>query len=271
MLRGRISGGFFVFNREIFARLRRRRALVFEQAPLAGTGARRRADGLPARRLLAPDGQQPRLPAPQRPVGQRPGAVGRGRVLAAGGVNRTTRRQHPDRPMRTTMARQGRAFWQDRRVFVTGCTGLVGAWTVRALLERGAHVVGLVRDQVPARSWSAAGWLAQIDVVRGCVEDETLARAGPGRVRDPDGLPPGRPDHRRHRQPQPAVDVRDQHQGNLVPARGGAALRHESARRRRLLGQGVRRPGRPALHRGRAACRAGTPTTPASRARTSWR
>ena len=29
-------------------------------------------------------------------------------------------------------------FWQDRRVFVTGCTGLVGAWTVRALLSRGA-------------------------------------------------------------------------------------------------------------------------------------
>ena len=39
-------------------------------------------------------------------------------------------------------------FWQDRRVFVTGCTGLVGAWTVRALREHGAHVVGLVRDRV---------------------------------------------------------------------------------------------------------------------------
>ena len=28
-------------------------------------------------------------------------------------------------------------FWQDRRVLVTGCTGLVGSWTVRALLDRG--------------------------------------------------------------------------------------------------------------------------------------
>src|SRR5688572_891917 len=35
-------------------------------------------------------------------------------------------------------------FWLDRRVFVTGCTGLVGGWTVEALLARGAHVVGLV-------------------------------------------------------------------------------------------------------------------------------
>ena len=39
-------------------------------------------------------------------------------------------------------------FWRDRRVFVTGCTGLVGGWTVRALLRRGAHVVGLIRDRV---------------------------------------------------------------------------------------------------------------------------
>jgi CDP-glucose 4,6-dehydratase len=63
------------------------------------------------------------------------------------------------------------SFWRDRRVFVTGCTGLVGAWTVRALLERGAHVVGLVRDQVHGSELVRAGLLEQIDVVKGCVED----------------------------------------------------------------------------------------------------
>ncbi|MCC6417066.1 MAG: GDP-mannose 4,6-dehydratase [Gemmataceae bacterium] len=63
-------------------------------------------------------------------------------------------------------------FWRDRRVFVTGCTGLVGSWTVRALLERGAHVVGLVRDHVPGSVLSADGLVNRIDVVRGCVEDE---------------------------------------------------------------------------------------------------
>lgn len=65
-------------------------------------------------------------------------------------------------------------FWQDRRVFVTGCTGLVGSWTVRALHERGAHVVGLVRDQVAGSELARSGLLARIDIVHGCVEDQPL-------------------------------------------------------------------------------------------------
>lgn len=62
------------------------------------------------------------------------------------------------------------SFWRDRRVFVTGCTGLVGAWTVRALLERGAHVVGLVRDQVAGSELVRGGLDRKIDVVRGGLE-----------------------------------------------------------------------------------------------------
>jgi CDP-glucose 4,6-dehydratase len=62
-------------------------------------------------------------------------------------------------------------FWRDRRVFVTGCSGLVGAWTVRALLGRGAHVVGLVRDQVRGSELVRSGLIQQIDVVKGSVED----------------------------------------------------------------------------------------------------
>jgi len=65
-------------------------------------------------------------------------------------------------------------FWRDRRVFVTGCTGLVGAWTVRALRERGAHVVGLIRDHVPGSELVRGGLYQEIDVVRGCVEDQPL-------------------------------------------------------------------------------------------------
>lgn len=62
-------------------------------------------------------------------------------------------------------------FWQDRRVFVTGCTGLVGSWTVRSLLEQGAHVIGLVRDQTPGSELVRSGTIHSIDVVRGSIED----------------------------------------------------------------------------------------------------
>lgn len=62
-------------------------------------------------------------------------------------------------------------FWQDRRVLVTGCTGLVGSWTVRALLDRGAHVIGMVRDGVAGSELVRGGLADRIDVVRGAVED----------------------------------------------------------------------------------------------------
>jgi CDP-glucose 4,6-dehydratase len=62
-------------------------------------------------------------------------------------------------------------FWQERRVFVTGCTGLVGSQTVRLLLERGARVVGLVRDHVPGSKLVREGLDQQIDIVHGAVED----------------------------------------------------------------------------------------------------
>src|SRR5437660_2273270 len=65
-------------------------------------------------------------------------------------------------------------FWRDRRVLVTGCTGLVGAWTTRALLERGAHVVGLVRDAVCGSELVRGGLISRIDAVRGCIEDQPL-------------------------------------------------------------------------------------------------
>src|SRR5436305_12859785 len=65
-------------------------------------------------------------------------------------------------------------FWQDRRVFVTGASGLVGAWTVRALLGGGAHVVALLRDAVHGSELVRGGLLGRIDVVRGCVEDHAL-------------------------------------------------------------------------------------------------
>lgn len=70
-------------------------------------------------------------------------------------------------------------FWRDRNVFVTGCTGLLGSWLTEDLVNRGAHVVGLVRDQVPSsRLYREKGLIDRIDLVHGALEDyDVLERA----------------------------------------------------------------------------------------------
>ncbi|MBI2834363.1 MAG: GDP-mannose 4,6-dehydratase [Acidobacteria bacterium] len=66
------------------------------------------------------------------------------------------------------------SFWSDRRVFVTGATGLLGSWLVEELLQRGASVTCLVRDWVPASRLVATERLARTNVVRGDLEDYEL-------------------------------------------------------------------------------------------------
>lgn len=40
-------------------------------------------------------------------------------------------------------------FWKGRNVFITGATGFIGSWLTGTLVEKGAHVVILVRDEHP--------------------------------------------------------------------------------------------------------------------------
>ncbi len=65
-------------------------------------------------------------------------------------------------------------IWLRRRVFVTGCTGLVGAWLTRWLVDAGADVVGLVRDSVPGSNFYRLGLDRRIVSVRGALEDYAL-------------------------------------------------------------------------------------------------
>jgi CDP-glucose 4,6-dehydratase len=70
------------------------------------------------------------------------------------------------------------SFWQDRAVFITGCTGLLGSWMTQELVNRGANVVGLVRDWVPQSRLFAEGLGDKIKTVHGRLEDlTTLERA----------------------------------------------------------------------------------------------
>ena len=66
------------------------------------------------------------------------------------------------------------AFWTDRPTFVTGGTGLVGAWLVRRLVEQGTGVVCLVRDWVPQSELVSARLIDQVTAVRGDVADQAL-------------------------------------------------------------------------------------------------
>ncbi len=61
--------------------------------------------------------------------------------------------------------------YRDVSVLVTGATGLLGSWLVRALRARGAQVIALIRDQVPGSALRVSGDEGQITVVRGAVED----------------------------------------------------------------------------------------------------
>ena len=65
-------------------------------------------------------------------------------------------------------------YWQDRPVFITGCTGLLGSWLTQSLIDRGASVVGLIRDNTPNSFFFQSGLEKRITIVRGEIEDYAL-------------------------------------------------------------------------------------------------
>src|SRR4051794_27081004 len=70
------------------------------------------------------------------------------------------------------------SFWNNRNVFVTGATGLLGSTLTRDLLDRGANVVCLIRDHVPACGLVRSGLTDRVVCVSGSLEDyETVLRA----------------------------------------------------------------------------------------------
>ena len=69
-------------------------------------------------------------------------------------------------------------FWRGRRVFVTGCTGMLGSWLTQALVEAGAQVVGLVRDRIPRSNLILSSTDRRIVQVDGDIADfDLLERA----------------------------------------------------------------------------------------------
>lgn len=72
----------------------------------------------------------------------------------------------------------GQEYWSQRRVLVTGATGMIGSWLVKELIRLRAYVVGLVLDAEPQSELYRSGDLHKISVVNGRLEDfATLTRA----------------------------------------------------------------------------------------------
>jgi CDP-glucose 4,6-dehydratase len=70
------------------------------------------------------------------------------------------------------------SFWKDRRVLVTGATGLIGSWLTEDLLSAGAIVTALVQDADPQSQLYRSGTVKKITTVTGDLEDlSTLERA----------------------------------------------------------------------------------------------
>jgi len=69
-------------------------------------------------------------------------------------------------------------YWKDKRVFITGATGIVGSWLTEALVKKGAYIVVLVHDWDPQSDLIRTGIIDRLHVVTGALEDyATLERA----------------------------------------------------------------------------------------------
>ncbi|MDO8560089.1 MAG: GDP-mannose 4,6-dehydratase [bacterium] len=77
-------------------------------------------------------------------------------------------------PLTETNPSAAHGFWYDRRVFVTGPTGLLGPWLIKRLVDGGANVTVLVRDIPPRSHLYTCGYLPHVAQVFGDLLDRDL-------------------------------------------------------------------------------------------------
>jgi len=69
-------------------------------------------------------------------------------------------------------------YWRNKKVFITGCNGFLGSWLTKTLVDYGARVTGLIRDEVPDSLLVSKGYINKINQIRGTMEDyELIERA----------------------------------------------------------------------------------------------
>lgn len=68
--------------------------------------------------------------------------------------------------------------WKGKKILITGATGLVGSWLVKALLKRKSIIVALVRDIDYQTEFYRSGDYLQTNIVNGSLENfSTIERA----------------------------------------------------------------------------------------------
>lgn len=66
------------------------------------------------------------------------------------------------------------SFWNGKRVFITGCTGFLGSWLTKNLVDNGAEVTGLIRDVTPKSNLRLSGTINSISAVYGSLDNYQL-------------------------------------------------------------------------------------------------
>jgi CDP-glucose 4,6-dehydratase len=70
------------------------------------------------------------------------------------------------------------AYWSEKRVLITGATGMVGSWLTRWIAESGAYTVAFVADADPQSELIRSETIKRINVVNGRLENyEDVERA----------------------------------------------------------------------------------------------
>ncbi len=62
-------------------------------------------------------------------------------------------------------------YWKNRTVLITGIAGFVGSNLAARLVKEGAHVIGLVRDEVAGSNFERLSLSGQVTIIHGDLED----------------------------------------------------------------------------------------------------
>ncbi len=65
-------------------------------------------------------------------------------------------------------------FWRGKRLFITGCSGLLGSWLTAELIQKGASILGLIHSDPSHSLLTYMGTIEHIDTIQGDIRDFDL-------------------------------------------------------------------------------------------------